>query len=242
MRHVFCHGIPGSVKDAALLGAAHTAIDCDALDLFDIGSDPSAHLRAMTFGEPVLLIGFSIGAMTALRLAAECPDIVARVTLVSAAAPLSIGRFLPHMAGRPVFQMARFAPILLRGLTWWQGRMLGFAPDRIVGMLTATCGPDERALLTSGDGAPVLRAALETSFVDHPADYIRLIRGYVTDWADVLPRVACPVDLWHGTNDTWAPFTMAQSLCEALGPRATLHPIEGSEHYTTLTQVRLTSE
>ena len=94
----FCHGVPGGPEDASLLGIEGVA----APDLF--AAAPLAQFDAATAGAPdgsVHLVGFSIGAMVALRLAASRPDKVGKVTLISPAAPLNLGDFLPAMAGKP---------------------------------------------------------------------------------------------------------------------------------------------
>lgn len=53
------------------------------------------------------LIGFSLGAMTATRLAVLLGERVVRVDCTSGAAPLDLGNFLSHMAGKPVFTFAK---------------------------------------------------------------------------------------------------------------------------------------
>ncbi len=52
---------------------------------------------------PLVLVGFSLGAAAALRVAPHLGKRVQRINLVSPAAPLTLGDFLDGMAGAPVF-------------------------------------------------------------------------------------------------------------------------------------------
>ena len=106
----FCHGVPGAPSEASLLGlenvVAPNLLAAAPLAQFDINAadapDGSAHL-----------IGFSIGAMVALQLAASRPDKVCKVTFIAPAMHLTPGGFPPDMAGKPVFRMAKRFPSFL---------------------------------------------------------------------------------------------------------------------------------
>lgn len=244
---VFCHGMPGSKADADLLRTANPDIKIIALDLLEL--DPAqmdtelqnsleAALK-QTNCEQVHVVGFSIGAMAAIKLAALCPSLVSRLTLISPAAPLSLGEFLPNMAGKPVFDLAMKYPRLLVFLTRFQGLIARVSPNTLINMLFAKCGPMEKALLKDPLFRNVMAKALSVSLVQRPVTYISYVKAYVTDWSYILPSVECPVDLWHGTNDTWSPPEMSAKLEGAFGKRATLNLIKDAEHYSMLLRVLL---
>lgn len=188
---------------------------------------------------PIHVVGFSIGAMAALRIAAVCPDLVSRLTLISPAAPLQLGEFLPDMAGKPVFEMALRRPWLLGIVARAQGLMTRIAPKTLMDLLFARCGAAEQALLADPDFQRVLKTGLQNSLVRHPRTYQAVVTAYVQDWSDLIARVDCPVDLWHGTKDTWSPPAMSDALAAAFGERATLTRVQDAEHYSTLTRVVL---
>lgn len=48
--------------------------------------------------------------------------------------------------------------------------------------------------------------------------------------ADHLARVALPLLFVQGTRDAFARLDLLRSVCEKLGPRATLHLVEGGDH------------
>jgi pimeloyl-ACP methyl ester carboxylesterase len=61
-----------------------------------------------------------------------------------------------------------------------------------------------------------------------------LVRVVNESYAEDLPRIACPVELVWGSNDTAAPLPMAREAC-ALLRNARLEVIEGGGHMTPLT-------
>lgn len=76
-----------------LLDAVSENLDLDIQNAFDAALDQAGESQ-------VHLVGFSIGTMVAIKLAAMRPENVSQLSLISAAAPLSLGNFLPKMAGK----------------------------------------------------------------------------------------------------------------------------------------------
>ena len=248
MEHVvFCHGIPGGPGDAELFRRANPNATTHALNLLD--ADPSkldvglqAALDTALDDAPVervTLVGFSIGAMAAIRLAAMRPESVSRLALISPAAPLALGDFLANMAGRPVFELALKAPPLFRIAVRIQGLIARISPTTLIKVLFAGCGPSERELLEDPAFRNVLARGLAASLVSNPDVYRALVSAYVADWEDLLPLITCPVDLWHGTKDTWTPPAMSKALADAFQGQTSLTLIEDAEHYSTLTRAVL---
>ena len=244
---IFCHGMPGGPADADLLRGANSDAVIDALNLLDCDAANLDHglksaLDAVLANAPdaqVTLVGFSIGAMAAIRLAAMRPENVSRLVLISPAAPLSLGDFLPDMAGRPVFELARKAPVLLHILTGFQGLIVRISPKILINMLFAKCGPSEKELLKDAAFRDALAQGLVGSLARKPKGYLAFVSAYVADWSDVLPDVKCPVVLWHGTKDTWSPPAMSEALVDAFSEPAALNLVEDGEHYSTLAQAVL---
>ena len=160
---------------------------------------------------PLNLNGFSLGAACALRLAVLAPDKVAKLTLISAAAPLKLGDFLPDMAGAPVFRAARSAG-RMRALTQAQSVLAFMGPGLFARLLARASTAEEHALITS---TPVVRA-LQDGLVAHRAAYLREVIAYVMPWARHLPHVRAQTQMIHGTEDCWASPDMARALQAAL--------------------------
>nr|WP_254899252.1 alpha/beta hydrolase [Thalassococcus arenae] len=202
------------------------------MQVFDRSAPSFAQLALRLPDGPVHLVGFSLGAACALRLAALAPDKVKRVTLISAAAPLELGDFLPHMAGAAVFRAAR-SHDRLAALTRVQSVLARMSPGLFARLLINGADPADRSLFRDPAQMAVLKRSLAEGLGDNRDAYLRELAAYVRPWAGHLPRVAAPVTLVHGTADRWAPFAMAEALAQAL-PDATLRPASGRGHYTTL--------
>lgn len=241
----FCHGVPGGPDDATLLQTGDLPVT--APNLFDFAAgNPLQHLVsqydaacAETEGGQMHVVGFSIGAMVALRLAAARPDTVDRVTVISPAAPLQLGNFLPEMAGAPVFKLAMQRPGVLHLLTAVQGGLARFAPGLLVNQLFAKCGPQEQALLPDEHFRAALVSAMRSSFIDHRQGYLAYLSAYVADWSAELGHVRAPVQIWHGDADTWSPLAMSAAIKELVPADCDLHVVPGGEHYSTLKAARL---
>lgn len=188
--------------------------------------------------EGVHVVGFSIGAMAALRLASARPEKVGEVTVVSPAAPLSLGDFLPNMAGAPVFKLAMKQPTVLGMLTALQGLLARNAPGVLINQLFAKCGIQERALLQDASFVACLKAGMRNSFGPYRDGYLAYLAAYVDDWSAELAQVQAPVEIWHGDKDTWAPLAMAEALNKVLSAPCALHVVPEGEHYSTLKAVR----
>lgn len=67
--------------------------------------------------------------MTCLRLAKILGDKVMGLDLISVAAPFELGDFLPHMAGRPVFDAAESSKFKFNILCMFQAIMVRAAPN-----------------------------------------------------------------------------------------------------------------
>ena len=226
MKVLYLHGLPGSAAELAL-GPVGRAADWTVPDR----DAPSfAQLALALPAGPLHLVGFSLGAACALRLAALAPDRVARVTLVSAAAPLELGDFLPDMAGAAVFRAAR-SHAQLSALTTVQSTLARLSPALFARLLARGADAEEAALLQT----PALRRALAEGLTRNRKAYLRELAAYVQPWARHLPHVRAPVALVHGRADRWAPPAMAEALATAL-PQAGLHWHE-TGHFGTLRTV-----
>jgi pimeloyl-ACP methyl ester carboxylesterase len=243
----FCHGAPGSPQDATLLPPMRQDTLLIAHDIFASPSETVLadavtafdQAAAQTHDGKATIIGFSVGAMLALQLAAARTPQVKTLILISPAAPLSLGNFLPHMAGKPVFELAKNNPKLLKFLTKLQCLLTNFAPKLLRNQLFHKSGAADRALLKDAAFCDTLAAGFKNCFCTHPASYAACLQAYVSDWSAALGNVTCPVTIWHGENDKWSPPAMAKAIGAALPNPATLHFVPNAEHYSTLAKTTL---
>ncbi|MBU1375950.1 MAG: alpha/beta hydrolase [Alphaproteobacteria bacterium] len=242
---IYFHGVPGAPEECARFDAAARAdgvrlLGIDRGSLADsLGDDAhfsrlADEVAALSDGGPLHLIGFSLGAFVALRVAAHLGVGVASLDLVSAAAPLELGDVLDEMAGKPVFAMARRSPRLLGVMTAAQGWLAQVAPGRLFGMLFATAAGEDRALAADPAFRSMIGEMLRQALGPGRPGYLRDVQAYVAPWAGRLGAVAAETRLWHGREDNWAPPAMADSLARVLPAVSQIEIEPGLSHYSCL--------
>ena len=240
-RVVYLHGLPGSEEEVhAALGVTSLPVGVQVLDrLGVVGKDADAAVLAAfdaTGREPSVLVGFSLGAMWALKLAALRPERVSRIVLLSPAAPLELGNFLPSMAGRAVFEMAQRGRWPLQALSTVQSLVTQWAPDTLIAGMFQGCASAELDLSQQPAFRRALLSSLRTCLATHRAAYHRELMAYVRPWASTLGQVRCDVQILHGDADTWAPLAMSLALKANLAGRVDLVVCSNQGHFSTLHQ------
>jgi len=238
---LYLHGLPGSVAEVhAALGASSLPDGVQVLDRLGAGSEDfdTALLAAFDAAvqEPRVLVSFSAGAMSALKLAAMRPHRVSRLVLIAPAAPLELGDFLPHMAGRAVFEAARRGLWQLSLLSSAQSVATRMAPDMMLTGMFRGSPATEQALSRQPAFRRALLASARVCLSDHRAAYYRELLALVRPWAATLEQVRCKVQIIHGDADTWAPFAMAEALKARLSCPVDLVACRGLGHFSTLHQ------
>jgi pimeloyl-ACP methyl ester carboxylesterase len=242
---LYFHGLPGSLAEltgfgpdiAQAVSHFHVVAPRDAL-----GMGPRveyferlAELIAAQFPKnPLRLVGFSLGAAAALRVASHLDERVVQIDLVSPAAPLQLGDFLEGMAGAPVFRAALAGRAALAALTLVQAQVARLAPGKMAAALMANAQGSDRALASDPRFIAALAQSLRTSLLEQRPAYTAEIRAYVADWRADLARVRQPVAIWQGSEDDWTPPAMAGALADALPGRPKVTMIAGLSHFSTL--------
>lgn len=224
MTLLYLHGLPGGPEELTLAG-----VTLPVLNRAGSEDEIAARVLSNAADGPLHLVGFSLGAALALRLAPLLRP--AKIDLIAPAAPLELGNFLPDMAGAPVFKAARHA-LAFRALTAVQSAGWRLAPEVMLNTLFASAPPADRDFLTF-ETRKILISSYRACLTQHRAVWLREVQAYVRPWSTALPLISCPVSIWHGTADTWSPFAMAGALAKAL-PDAQVLPLPGLGHYTSL--------
>jgi len=238
-RIIYCHGLPGSPEELSAFEASTPLQHVYALDRLgdDEGSYEQSVLSAfdgMGVDEPVTVAGFSLGAMSAVHIAARRGFLVRKLILISPAAPLQLGNFLPDMAGRPVFEAAQAGDWALRLFTASQASLVALAPNLAIRTMFRASPDAELRLLALPRFVDVVARGLRVCLGLRQAAYRRELHAYVRPWAHVLDDVRCETEIWSGSNDDWAPPAMGEAIAERLGDFASLNVCPGLGHYSTL--------
>jgi len=233
---LYFHGLPGSAAELAGFGtelaarAAHVHVVTRGGDFARLAEGVAARFS----DGPLKLVGFSLGAQAALRVAPLLGKRVERIDLVSPAAPLQLGDFLSGMAGAPVFRAALAGRWPFAALTLVQAQAARIAPQRMAAALMAKAKGEDRALAADPRFIDSLAQSLRHSLIDNRPAYMAEIRAYVGDWRGELARAHQPVRIWQGSEDDWTPPAMAEALAAALPSRPEAEMIEGLSHFSTL--------
>ena len=247
---IYFHGLPGSDQEIALFGSDVAACAkgfhvCDRASA-RIGKSSADYFKQIAAdierdfpGMPLRLIGFSIGASTALRTAPYLGEQVRHVDLVSAAAPLNLGSYLECMAGAAIFKIARASPFLFGMLGSAQSAMAKLFPRRLQSMLFASAQGDDVALTENPEFKAAMNQILRQCLGKGLSSYRHEILLYTENWLDELDHVTAPVSLLHGKADNWSPVAMAEDLAKRLPVCRSLQVLDGQSHYSTLRQFLL---
>lgn len=249
VKFVYFHGQPGSPDELDLVrpGAWRRSPDLfvpdRATDRPDLALSPyldhlaEAIVRRFPEG-PIRLVGFSLGCFVAievaLRLAERAGDRDLSLDLISAAAPLGLGDFLPDMAGGMVFSLTSRWPVLFALLTRIQGGLARLAPGALFDQVFANAAGADADLVLRPQFQETIRGILAHSLAHGARGYSREIAGYVAQTPEGVTRLTQPVTLWQGLADTWTPPTMAVALAAAGPQTRTLRTFPGLSHYSTL--------
>ena len=191
-------------------------------------------VREWAGSEPVSLVGFSLGGAMALRLAGHLGDRVAGIDLIAPAAPLTLGNFLPHVAGGALFTLARDYPRLFAIAARGQALAARFVPGLLAKALLGDTRGGDVELARDPAFRALLCSILGQTFAAGGKGYRAEIAAYVADWQVQLDAVTQPVTIWQGDQDNWVPPEMAKALTARLGAHARLELLSGLSHYSAL--------
>ena len=233
---LYFHGLPGTAAELAGFGPdiAARAAGFHVAARGGAFAQLAAKIAAQFPEGPLRLVGFSLGAAAALRVAPHLGERVERIDLVSPAAPLQLGDFLGRMAGAPVFRAALAGRLPFAALTFVQAQVARIAPEKLAAALMAKAKSEDRAIAADPRFITALAQSLRHSLLGSRAAYTAEIRAYVADWRDHLAQVLQPVAIWQGSEDDWTPPAMAEALAAALPQRPEVTMLQGLSHFSTL--------
>lgn len=242
---LYFHGIPGGPGELQLFGDAfaHRLSAVRVVDraMTSPGGGDEAYfsliaqtIKAQYPGMPLRLIGFSLGASTALRIAPYLGPQVVAIDLISAAAPLALGDYLATMAGAPVFRLAQSRPLLFGMVARLQSIAARMAPGKLYDALFASAQGEDRALRDDPAFKAAMLPVLRQSLGNGLPTYCNEIALYTQGWQTGLDHVTQPVSLYHGSRDNWSPVAMAEDLARCLPQVRSFHVFDGLSHYSAL--------
>lgn len=242
---IYFHGTPGSPDECEifdLYGKQHQlTIICYDRSTIDPRLQGAAYYQCIADeiakkvgANPVDFIGFSIGAFIALQVCRAMNGKVRSMHLVSAAAPLDAGNFIDAAAGKAVFRLAQNHPSAFLRLARVQGWLASRFPGLLLRMLFSSAAGEDKALAEDKTFRTAMTKTLKTCFKRDSLAYARDIIAYVQPWKATLADISTDTYIWHGAEDNWSPFAMADYLASALPGCSKITVLDGLSHYSCL--------
>jgi len=228
---IYCHGLPGSSEELNFLSRNHI----ERVRVF--GPQHQGEIEDFinsNLNQKLHVIGFSLGTMAAINISVKYEHVINMTSLISPAAPLELGNFLPGMAGRFVFQLASRSALQFRVLTALQKAGACFSSELAISTMFKGSPESETALLHDPNFKKALVAELKESYGKNNTAYRREIHEYVQPWAHNLAKIKCPVMIYHGAADNWAPIEMAYALQDEITSNVEVVEYRGLGHFSTL--------
>ena len=194
--------------------------------------DVVAMLDALEIREPVGVMGWSVGGVHALALAARHPARVAAGQLLSTCLPLGERAAYQHLS--PLWKLLRWGqlafPWLNRTTFLWLSRQWARHPDRTIDwFIRLMCS--EEARVTAGHRA-LLRDAAVAGFANHGRGVYDDAQAWCRPPGFRTEDVRAPVRLWHGQADgVWAPGNIPYLAARLGGAPVHLLPAQGHMLY-----------
>lgn len=175
--------------------------------------DEMAERIAQSVVANTILIGWSLGAQVAMRIALNQPEKISRLVLIGAT-PCFVNREdWPHGVADEVFE--QFSMNLAEDYAGTIRRFLYLQAQGSDAVRTVLSELRTRLLAQPRPAEGALEAGLG------------ILRG--TDLRNEVSRLSVPVSLIHGSGDKLAPVSAARWLMETI-PDSCLHEIKGAGH------------
>ena len=190
-----------------------------------------AELIRLETNAPALVIGNSMGGMTAMRLAERYPELVDRLVLIDTPAPA------PSLVGMSPIWVTVMILYLIPGLNkalLSRLHSLGTPEQRTeagIDMLAARAGRIQKPLRRLHSQVTAERSTMPWIYEVHLKAYRSVLRNLIpySRFDRMVRRITAPTLLIHGTNDMVVPLSAAERLA-SIRPDWTYRPLVNAGH------------
>ena len=183
------------------------------------------------------VMGVSGGGAYAAACAHELPDLVHKAGMVSAANQFENGKPPKDMAfvNRIAFILSKRFPWLIAFVLKQQKHMIDNHPEKYIASISTNTKhlcPSDRMIASIPENAEEILMQMKEAFKYGVSATVDEMRMYCNEWGFDCSKIAVPVELWHGTDDTLVPVQSARRLARKI-PHCTEHYLEGKGHFLT---------
>lgn len=230
----YFHGAPGSVEDGKWFEEIANSYDIGICAINYLGFDGqyiekcAQIIKDKSQNNTPIIIGFSIGAMVAVKVQKALNNI-ANLYLLSPAMPLNNYKIAKQMAGFVIFDNAKNNRILFDILTSTSSIIAKIAPKFLINSLFASAPEVEKELFAKPNFMQNQISAMKNAFINHPNSYKKLIIEYANWNGRELDEINLK-EVHQGNIDNWAPIELLQNAMP--NQNVIIHDKKG--HYSTL--------
>ena len=204
--------------------------------------DVVAMLDALGVAGPVAVLGWSVGGVHALALAARHPARVAALGLLSTCLPLGERAAYAHLS--PAWKLLRWGqvafPWLNRVAFLWLSGQWARHPNRTIDWLIRLMRPAEAA--ATARHRALLRDAAVAGFAHQGRGVYDDAQAWCRPPGFCIEDVQAPTTLWHGAVDgVWAPGNIPYLAGRIAGAQLRLLPEQGHMLYLECWEAVLTA-
>ena len=239
----YFHGFPGSRLDVHLFNGPSLAVNQNlrliAVDRPGYGSsdpDPGRnlndwpkdlveladHLEIQSFS----ILGYSGGAPFALACAAEIPDRVREVVVVSGMGPVEA----PESKKGKAMLIPKAPKLILNGMY----KMVNEKPDKLESNMKKGFPEVDRVILDDSEVLVAMNKTISEGFRTGYSGGLDDATIYKTAWEFNLESIEIPVTIWHGNLDENVKIETAEYVIGQL-PQCNKKIIKGEGHLSLLT-------
>ncbi|MDM5297032.1 alpha/beta hydrolase [Bacillus pumilus] len=248
----FFHGTPGSrimfLEDDPIseeLGIRLICLDRPGFGLSDPKSDRTIldwakdvqevadHLGISRFS----VMGVSGGGAFAAGCAFQLPDRVLSAALISSVTPFQDGKPPKSMLkeNKLAFFLSKRFPWLLKASYRAQKKLIETKPEKFKALTkkgNKHLHPWDRQFLQTDEQLELMMLHLNEAYRQSVDECIHEPDLLTQPWSFALKDIHIPVDLWHGKEDTMAPFEEIQKVAPTI-PNVKTHYIDHAGHFLT---------
>ncbi len=179
--------------------------------------------------------GTSGGSLFAAACAYALPHRVRKAALIAGVGEFVAGRPPDGMCreNRMAFSLARHLPVLSRLFLSFMRKQMCSHPEnykkQVQQQVSHLCEADRRVMQDPENVEQVLRHLKEANR-QGVREAVREMRLVTRPWGFDPEAITCPVEIWHGSEDTLAPVSAMRKLADRI-PNATLNEVKGSGHF-----------
>lgn len=251
---VYHHGFPASGFEALVarkytsdFGICIVAIDRPGLG----GSDWYSNRTLADWSQDVALVMDAIGVTdfavmavsggtpSAVALTTGLPHRVKSLTIVSGVAPWGLEGATEgaNFANRAIMKMARKRPNLAKTTVRTLAHLWRSVPWMVELWFGVLLPKQDKEIVSNKFVGGTLAKSISQAFEQGIDGVVKEFELLAAPWEGELEKVKVPVHIWHGTEDTYVPFSMGRILHERI-VGSTFHEIPQGGHFMVIPLIR----